>query len=355
MGKSAGNKIVHKLRDLSINTLKKKPNKKSIVVPAFVGGLRGQVLSKQALREYARLATEATKAPRNSEQNFLNFLEALTNSNTSISGENRGQKIGAPTRRLIEKVVFPALQGPAPEPNPVVNGFINEIRRLNLSGPIDHFIPSHAANIKIIVNRAKNLSDPKRSINIKHENSKRLGAAMSRVTNKILGQVYKNGPGQPTKQGVIMNGFFRGFLSQNKNGSATWASKFLGNRLGNRNLSPEIKRILLTLVARPTNTNTQRRQLITNIEKLYQKVSNKNDFLTGLKVLTAPRPLLSHAASTAWSSIAGPPSVKSLALRTAAQLVAGTQRGRSAAYKVGNVAYRTISKLGASARQRHKE
>ena len=235
----------------------------------FLTGFLNRGASHQALAQYAKMAARVTKASPNSEKNFLQIFEAGAGLNKS--GAPLGRRIGAPTRRLIEKVVFPQLQGPAPPPNPVVDNFINELKDVNLSGPLTFFAPDHATNLKVILNRARNISRPTRPLNKKRENSEAIGVALAHIINRLLGRLYKEGPGQPTKQGVIIGGIFKGLLSTNKNGTATWASKFLGNKFGNRDLHPELKRLLLVLLKK-SRTADNGRQFVRDVVELYRKM-----------------------------------------------------------------------------------
>jgi hypothetical protein len=235
----------------------------------FLTGFLNRGASHQALAQYAKMAARATKASPNSEKNFLQIFEAGAGLNKS--GTPLGRRIGAPTRRLIEKVVFPQLQGPAPPPNPVVNNFINELKDVNLSGPLTFLAPDHAANLGVIVARARNISRPTRPLNKKRENSEAIGVALAHIINRLLGRLYKEGPGQPTKQGVIIGGIFKGLLSTNKNGTATWASKFLANKFGNRDLHPELKRLLVVLLKK-SRTADNGRQFVRDVVELYRKM-----------------------------------------------------------------------------------
>lgn len=84
---------------------------------------------------------------------------------------------------------------------------------------------------------------------MKREDSVKLGAALGRIIDKILGQIHKNTPTQFTTKGVLIGGFFQGLTSQNKQGTARWLSMFAGNRIiGSRNVSPALKNILLVLL-----------------------------------------------------------------------------------------------------------
>ena len=235
----------------------------------FLTGFLNRGASQQALAQYAKMAARATKASPNSEKNFLQIFEAGAGLNKS--GVPLGRRIGAPTRRLIEKVVFPQLQGPAPPPNPVVDDFINELKDTNLSGPLTFLAPNHAANLGVIVARARNISRPNRPLNKKRENSEAIGVALANIINRLLGRLYKEGPGQPTKQGVLIGGIFKGLLSTNKNGTATWASKFLANKFGNRDLHPELKRLLLVLLKK-SRTADNGRQFVRDVVDLYRKM-----------------------------------------------------------------------------------
>ena len=78
----------------------------------FLTGFLNRGASHQALAQYAKMAARATKASPKSEKNFLQIFEAGAGLNKS--GAPLGRRIGAPARRLIENVVFPQLEGPAP-------------------------------------------------------------------------------------------------------------------------------------------------------------------------------------------------------------------------------------------------
>ena len=281
----------------------------------FLTGFLNRGASHQALAQYAKMAARATKASPKSEKNFLQIFEAGAGLNKS--GAPLGRRIGAPARRLIENVVFPQLEGPAPPPNPVVNNFINELKDLNFSRPLKFLAPDHAGNLKVILNRARNISRAERPLDKKRENSEAIGVALAHIINRLLGRVYKEGPGQPTKQGVIIGGIFKGLLSTNKNGTATWASKFLGNRFGNRSLHPELKRLLLVLLKK-TRTADNGRQFVRDVIELYRKMPRGrargskgpmgNRFINGIidpdvarvaQFVARPHPMVVEAAKVA--------------------------------------------------------
>ena len=254
----------------------------------FLTGFLNRGASHQALAQYAKMAARVTKASPNSEKNFLQIFEAGAGLNKS--GAPLGRRIGAPTRRLIEKVVLPQLQGPAPPPNPVVDNFINELKDVNLSGPLTFFAPDHATNLKVILNRARNISRPTRPLNKKRENSEAIGVALAHI---------------------------KGLLSTNKNGTATWASKFLGNKFGNRDLHPELKRLLLVLLKK-SRTADNGRQFVRDVVELYRKMPRGrargskepvgNRFINGIidpdvarvaQFVARPHPMVVEAAKVA--------------------------------------------------------
>jgi hypothetical protein len=339
-------------------------NRKPGAGAAFVGGVKRQLLSNEALAEYARLATKATGAPLNSQKNFYRLLKALTN----VNAPNRGNRAGAATRQLVQKIVLPRLEGPGPPPNPVVNDFINQLKSVNLNKTFEHISPQHHKNLVTIVKKAVNISRPNRPnrlINAKRVNSEELGAALARIIDRTLAQIHKEGPIQPTREGVIIGGVFKGLRSQNKNGTATWASKFLANQLGNRNLNPELKRILLTLVRQPENKNQQVQQFIKNAIIIYEKMPNSKkyfstDFLKGLRVLKnlALHPMTAHAAKTLRNSLAANKSVMKLLLTAISSTAASTpqfrQMAANSARKFANTVGRGVAGLGRWATNRNQ-
>jgi hypothetical protein len=357
-GKRIGTAVTAKVSSLATATATatappQKPtnNNGKKVLPAFIGGFKGQVLSQAALRNYAKLARRVTGAPLHSEKNFLNLLEALTNEKNS--GEHLGRRMGAPTRRLIQNVVLPRFEGPAPPPNPVVNGFINELRDINFSRTVKHLSPLYANNLNIIVKRAINISRPKRPINVKRENSRRLGVALAHIINDRLGKIHPaQGPGQPSREGAIIGGFFQGLFSQNKTGLATWSSKYFGNRLGNRNLNPELKSIIMKFLRNPENANSQQ-TFLQSIIRLYQKFPNSKilgckNFRSGLISLVsiAQSPMARHVIKTAMQGMGGTKTTTQLAQRALMSIPAVQRAAVQSARTVRNAAYRGIAEYG---------
>jgi hypothetical protein len=348
-GKRIGTAVTAKVASMTTATPRKNTGK-GLVLPAFMGGFKGQVLSQAALMNYAKLARRVTKAPLHSEKNFLNLLEALTNEKNS--GEHLGRRMGAPTRRLIENVVLPRFEGPAPPPNPVVNGFINELRNINFSRTVKHLSPLYANNLNIIVKRAINISRPKRPINVKRENSRRLGVALAHIINDRLGKIHPaQGPGQPSREGAIIGGFFQGLFSQNKTGLATWSSKYFGNRLGNRNLNPELKSIIMKFLRNPENANSQQ-TFLQSIIRLYQKFPNSKilgskNFREGLISLVgiAQSPMARHVIKTAMNSM-GHRTTGQLARRAVMSIPVVKRAAVQSAHTAMNLAYQGIEKYG---------
>jgi hypothetical protein len=361
-GTSLGTAVTKKVSEMTRATPRKnKNNGKGVVLPAFVEGFKGQVLSQAALRNYAKLARRVTNAPLKSEQNFYNLLEALTNQRNS--GKNLGRRMGAPTRRLIENVVLPRLVGPPPPPNPMANGFINELRSINFSKTLQHVSPQYAKNLNIIVKRSMNMSNPTRALNLQRENSRSLGVALAHIINDRLGKIHPiEGPGQPSREGAIIGGFFQGLFSQNKNGLTTWASKYFGNRLGNRSLHPELKVILMRFLGSP-NTPTSDQQLLQSIMNLYTKMPNSkkyfsSDFLRGLRAFknAFQHPVVQSAIKTTMNSMKGPASVGQLATTAVLKTLAGMKPVQNAARRTANrvatAAYKAVESVGAKARKR---
>jgi hypothetical protein len=299
VGKSLYKRVKKFAGNLTANTnSNSNKNNKKVFLPAFINGLTNTGLSRQEITKYSQLITKLT-GTNNAQGDLVQLLMALTQliqPTINVSSNRYGRSIGAPTKRVIEKIVFPALkglkgrQGPPQNLPPSITGFINELKNLNLSKPIGNFAPGNAGNIKIIVNKARSLSNSNKSNNNKRQNSEQLGAAMSRILNKALGKVNMTGrPRAANIKGPIMNGFIKGFLSQNKTGTATFASKFLGNQLGIKNLSPEIRNIILTIVKNPNNTTNQKKVFIRQVINLYHKLPNSKKFTTMGKALTAAK------------------------------------------------------------------
>jgi hypothetical protein len=154
LGGEFGKKLVKKLQRVGQGS--NNGNGKPGAGAAFVGGVTKQLLSNEAIREYARLASTATGAPLNSQKNFYELLKALTN----VNAPNRGRRAGAATRQLVQNIVLPRLEGPGPPPNPVVNAFINQLKNVKLNKTFAHISPQHHKNLVTIVKKAVNISRP---------------------------------------------------------------------------------------------------------------------------------------------------------------------------------------------------
>jgi len=191
---------------------------------------------------------------------------------------------------------------------------------------------------------------------MKRENSRLLGVALSHIINDRLGKVHPVvGPVQPSREGAIIGGFFQGLFSQNKNGLATWASKYIGNRLGNRNLNPEIKTIIMKFLGNPKNPVSQQ-EFMQSIIRLYQKMPNSSTFgskkfRNGLRKIanTARHPMMGHIIKTAWASTGANRTPLELARSAAMRIPAVQNAAVRTARAAGTAIYRGIERIG------HKE
>jgi len=168
--------------------------------------------------------------------------------------------------------------------------YTNALKRITFAR-----VPEHSDNINVIMKSIIEILNSKVKFANKPKISKRIGAALGRIIDKILSTNPREneGAGQPTKEGAIIGEFFRGLLSQDKEGTIRWLSRFLGGKIGNRHIiGKELEKIITILAKNPkTRKNGENfKQSVLNLYKVWperqgnrgpkQKVGNR--FINGI-------------------------------------------------------------------------
>jgi len=168
--------------------------------------------------------------------------------------------------------------------------YTNALKRITFAR-----VPEHSDNINVIMKSIIEILNSKVKFANKPKISKRIGAALGRIIDKILSTNPREneGAGQPTKEGAIIGEFFRGLLSQDKEGTIRWLSRFLGGKIGNRHIiGKELEKIITILAKNPkTRKNGENfKQSVLNLYKVWPerqdnrgpKQQGGNRFINGI-------------------------------------------------------------------------